>query len=220
MTTMRTTSRGGTTFLYVALTILLATVALVAARPARAQDDVVPITAATVDALLRGYAAERALEPQARALRERGEKLLEAEEARLERFQACADDPRLRAEYDRVQSQMEKLPMDNEKEITRLAAIRDSIIPKKCGKYPQDEESEGNKLIERADAMVNEAGARGAGMSVRRYAVLRERAVAFLQKQGDPGRRALAGYRFSAAEQAALVARRAELQRVLQPLLE
>ena len=217
---MRTSSRSSTTFIFAALTILLATVALVAARPARAQD-VVPINAAAVDALLRGYAAERAVEPQRLAMQEKAEKLREAEEARAERFQACADDPKLRAEYDRVQSQMEKLPMDNEKEITRLAAIRDSLIPRKCGRHPQDDgESEADKLSERAELMANEAGARAAGMSVRRYALLRERAVAFLQKLRDPSNSGLAGYKFSASEQAALSARRAELQRALQPLLD
>ena len=218
---MRTHSRSGTTFLFVALTILLATVALVAARPARAQGDVVPITAGAVDALLRGYAAERAVEPQTRAMREKAEKLLEAEAARAERYQACADDPKLRAEYDRIQAQMEKLPLENEKESNRLAALRDSIIPRKCGRDPQDgAASEGDRMIVRAESMANEAGARGAGMSVRRYALLRERAVAFLQKLRDPGNDGLAGYRFTAAEQAALGARRAELQRALQPLLE
>ena len=64
-------------------------------------------------------------------MRERAEKLLEAEAARVERFHACADDPKLRAEYDKIQTQMEKLPLDDAKESNRLAAIRDSIIPRK-----------------------------------------------------------------------------------------
>ncbi len=176
----------------------LAALAIGAALSVSAADDVLPIDAANIDRLLKGYAAAAAVTQQI--------------EARQTRYDECMEKVYQDSEYERLREIQNAAYSKTTDDVDAATKALDAYTAKKCGADPSNTNEE--------YAADDVAGAKAAAMTPRQYVVLRERLVAFLMLSNRERAENYAQYRFTGAERSVLTARRAELARALKREIE
>ncbi|MBI4408454.1 MAG: hypothetical protein HY561_02020 [Gemmatimonadetes bacterium] len=211
------------------VTLLPAALLLLAAAPARAQeepefdDDVLEITAPVLDRFQKALAAEQAERRRADAKLDSLERALEP---RFTRYQDCLEDVTQSDRYMSLNDRRnEAYDRGNTELAERLEKQMDAMVNSRCGADPGEELE---RELERLYAGLDSAATRAGGFRGPQYGVLRERVIAYLRVRScDPRVTAVAQireqawpYLFAAREMEVLHARYAKLAELLKEELE